>query len=132
MQTKHSFKYWQWRVILCSMLGYAFFYFVRKNFSFAMPLLHKEFGISNTSFGLILSIVGIIYGVSKFINGIIADRTNARWHLVLGLSICALVNYIFGFSDVLSTMITGQQNGPDFVNAMVIVMAVLLVINNIF
>ncbi len=132
MQTKHSFHYWQWRVIICSMLGYAVFYFVRKNFSFAMPLLKEEYGISNTSFGIILSLVGIIYGISKFINGIIADRTNARWHLVLGLSICALVNYIFGFSDVLSAKITGQTGGPDFINIMVVVMAVLLIINNIF
>ncbi|MBP3775347.1 MAG: MFS transporter [Bacteroidaceae bacterium] len=132
MQTKHSFKHWQWRVIICSMMGYAVFYFVRKNFSFAMPMLHEEYGISNTSFGVILSIVGIIYGISKFVNGIIADRTNARWHLVLGLSICALVNYIFGFSDVLSHWITGSNEGPDFVNAMVVVMAVLLIINNIF
>ena len=132
MQTKHSFHYWQWRVIICSMLGYAVFYFVRKNFSFAMPLLKEEYGISNTSFGIILSLVGIIYGISKFINGIIADRTNARWHLVLGLSICALVNYIFGFSDVLSAKITGQTGGPDFINVMVVVMAVLLIINNIF
>jgi Sugar phosphate permease len=32
MQTKKSFKYWQWRVIICSMVGYSIFYFVRKNF----------------------------------------------------------------------------------------------------
>ena len=42
MQTKHSFKYWQWRVIICSMIGYSMFYFVRKNFSFAMPALSAE------------------------------------------------------------------------------------------
>ena len=53
------------------------------------------------------------YGVSKFINGFIADRTNARWHLVVGLSICALLNYIFGFSADLSHWITGQADGPD-------------------
>ena len=28
MKTKHTFKYWQWRVIICSMIGYALFYFV--------------------------------------------------------------------------------------------------------
>ena len=60
MQTKHSFKYWQWRVIICSMIGYAMFYFVRKNFSFAIPLLKEQYGISNASFGAILSIAGII------------------------------------------------------------------------
>ena len=43
--TKHSFKYWQWRVIICSMIGYSVFYFVRKNFAFAMPALGVEYGI---------------------------------------------------------------------------------------
>lgn len=114
------------------MTSYALFYFVRKNFSFAMPMLGAEYGISNTSFGIILSLIGIIYGVSKFVNGIIGDRTNARWHLVIGLGASALINYIFGFSDVISHWITGQESGPDFVNGMVIVMAVLLVLNNIF
>ncbi len=132
MQTKHSFKYWQWRVIICSMIGYAVFYFVRKNFSFAIPLLGKEFGISNTSFGIVLSIGGIIYGVSKFINGIIGDRTNARWHLTVGLSVCVLVNYLFGFSDSLSCLLTGSKDAPDFVGGMVLIMTVLYVINQIF
>ena len=132
MKTKHSFQHWQWRVILGSMTTYAVFYFVRKNFSFAMPMLQREYGISNTSFGVILSIIGIIYGVSKFLNGIIGDRTNARWHLVIGLGASAIINYIFGFSDVISHMITGQESGPDFINGMIVVMAVLLVLNNIF
>ncbi len=132
MQAKHSFKYWQWRVIICSMIGYSMFYFVRKNFSFAMPALGSEYGITNTSFGIILTLVGLIYGISKLINGIIADRANARWHLVFGLSVCILLNFIFGWSDRISSWITGRTEGPDFVNVMVIVMAILLVVNNIF
>lgn len=78
MQPSNRFKYWQWRVIICSMIGYAMFYFVRKNFSFAIPLLNGEYGISNASFGIIMTLGGLIYGVSKFVNGILADRTNAR------------------------------------------------------
>ena len=65
------------------------FYFVRKNFSFAIPMLNEEYGISNANFGFIMTLGGLIYGVSKFVNGILADRTNARWHLVAGLSVCA-------------------------------------------
>ena len=132
MQTKRSFNYWQWKVIICSMIGYSMFYFVRKNFSFAMPALSAEYGITNTSFGIILSLVGIIYGVSKFLNGIVADRINARWHLVIGLCACILLNLFFGWSDKLSTMITGNESGPDFINTMVVIMAILLVLNNIF
>ena len=130
--TKHSFNYWQWRVIICSMIGYSMFYFVRKNFSFAMPALGAEYGINDMSFGIILTLVGIIYGVSKFLNGIISDRTNARWHLAIGLAVCVVLNLIFGWSADISHWVTGQDNGPDFVNAMVVIMAVLLVVNNIF
>ena len=114
------------------MVGYSVYYFVRKNFSFAMPALGDEYGISNTSFGIILTLVGLIYGVSKFVNGVLSDRTNARWHLAFGLAICVLLNVAFGWSDKLSAMITGHADGPDFVNGMVAVMAVLLVLNNIF
>ena len=131
-KTKHSFQYWQWRVILSTMVGYSVYYFVRKNFSFAMPALGDEYGISNTSFGIILTLVGLIYGVSKCVNGVLSDRTNARWHLSFGLAVCVLLNVAFGWSDKLSAMITGHADGPDFVNGMVAVMAVLLVLNNIF
>lgn len=126
------FRYWQWRVIICTMIGYSMFYFVRKNFSFAMPALKETYGITNTSFGIILSLVGILYGISKFINGFVADRTNARWHLVIGLTVCALLNYAFGFSATLSTLLTGQTAGAAFIDAMVFIMAVLLIANNIF
>lgn len=131
-KTKHTFQYWQWRVILSTMVGYSVYYFVRKNFSFAMPALGDEYGISNTSFGIILTLVGLIYGVSKFVNGVLSDRTNARWHLAFGLAVCVVLNVAFGWSDRLSTLITGDADGPDFINGMVAVMAVLLVLNNIF
>ena len=105
------------------MIGYALFYFVRKNFAFAMPSLGEEYGITNTSFGIILSLVGIIYGLSKFVNGIIADRTVARWHLAIGLAACSVFNLLFGWSDKLSILITGQAGGAEFVSTMVIIMA---------
>ena len=39
MTTDKTFKYWQWRTIIVSMVVYAIYYFVRKNFSIAMPVL---------------------------------------------------------------------------------------------
>ena len=132
MQTNKSFKYWQWRVIICSMIGYAMFYFVRKNFSFAIPLLEEEYGITKISFGLIMTMGGLIYGVSKFLNGILADRTNARWHLVIGLSVCVLTSILFGFSDQISTFFTGSEVGGPFLKGIVLVMGALYIINQIF
>ena len=54
MKTNKSFLYWQWRTIIVTMIGYALFYFVRKNFSFAIPGLSAEYGITKTSFGIIM------------------------------------------------------------------------------
>lgn len=132
MQTKHSFKYWQWRVIICSMIGYAMYYFVRKNFSFAIPLLSEEYGITNASFGIIMTAGGLIYGISKLINGVLADRTNAKWHLTIGLIICVLTSLGLGFADKLSIMFFGAPEGEGFIRGMVTVMAVFYIINQIF
>ncbi len=95
---KAEFRYWQQRILYSSLIGYALFYFVRKNLSIAMPALQKD-GISKTNLGLFLTLHGVLYGLSKFANGFIADRTNARVMMVIGLVLSALANFFFGFSS---------------------------------
>ena len=36
-QTNRRFSRMQWRMLFATMIGYTLFYFMRKNFSFAMP-----------------------------------------------------------------------------------------------
>ena len=122
-----KFKYWQYRTIIATMIGYALFYFVRKNFSFAIPGLAAEYGISNTSFGLIMTIVGLIYGLSRFVNGLIADRMNGRWHMSIGLFLCAAASIAFGFAPaIIGVQLNSSASG------LVTAFGVLLVLNNIF
>ena len=33
---KQKYVYWEWRTLILLMIGYALFYFVRKNFSIVM------------------------------------------------------------------------------------------------
>ncbi len=131
VSTSKSFKYWQTRTIIATMIGYAIFYFVRKNFSFAIPALTAEYGITKTSFGIIMTLVTIVYGLSRFLNGIIADRMNARYHMSIGLFLCALANFAFGFGADLSVIFTGQTGGPMFTNTMVLIFGILLILNNL-
>ena len=84
------FKYWEFRTIAMCIFGYALFYFVRKNLSIAMPYLNEEMGISKSDLGLFLTLHGVIYGLSKFVNGIWGDRSDARRFLVTGLVFCAI------------------------------------------
>jgi len=113
------------------MIGYAIFYFVRKNFSFAIPGLTAEYGITKTSFGIIMTLVTIVYGVSRFLNGLIADRMNARYHMSIGLFLCAIANFAFGWGTDISTLFTGQTEGPMFTNTMVLTFGIILILNNL-
>lgn len=108
----NRFKYWQVRTIIGSMVGYALFYFVRKNLSIAMPAMQTDLGISKTELGIFLTLHGVIYGVSKFANGFIGDRVNARYFMVIGLVLSAICNLLFGFSSAVLTLgIVWMLNG---------------------
>lgn len=107
-----KFKYWQTRTIIASMIGYALFYFVRKNLSIAMPAMQEDLGITKGDLGLFLTLHGLLYGVSKFANGFIGDRVNARYFMVTGLVLSAVCNILFGFSSaVLVFGIVWMLNG---------------------
>ncbi|WP_455586988.1 MFS transporter [Bacteroides sp.] len=114
-----KFKYWQTRTIIVSMIGYALFYFVRKNLSIAMPAMQEDLGITKADLGLFLTLHGLLYGVSKFANGFIGDRVNARYFMVTGLVLSAVCNLIFGFSSAVLVfgvvwMLNGWFQGMGF------------------
>ena len=98
-ETAKKFKYWQTRTIISTMIGYALFYFVRKNLSIAMPAMQEDLGVTKAELGIFLTLHGMIYGISRFANGYIGDRVNARYFMVAGLVLCGLCNLIFGFSS---------------------------------
>lgn len=64
-----------------------------------MPYLNEEMGISKSELGLFLTLHGLIYGLSKFFNGMWGDRSNARYFLSAGLLCCGICNLMFGFSS---------------------------------
>lgn len=126
------FKSWQMRTLIVTMIGYSIFYFVRKNFSIAMPGLTAEYGISNKSFGWIIFAGSLVYGFSRFINGYLVDRVKGRIVMGLGLLLCALSNFAFGFGADFSSWLTGQENGPRMVEFLILVMGITIIINQYF
>ncbi len=129
---KKSFLSWQMRTIIVTMIGYALFYFVRKNFSLAMPGLTAEYGISNVSFGWIIFISSLVYGFSRFINGYLVDRIKGRIVMAIGLLLCAFANFSFGFSTDFSAYLTGIENGPKMVETLILVMGITIILNQYF
>lgn len=93
---KHN--YWQWRTIVILMIGYALFYFVRKNLSMAIPAMEAELGITKVQLGIFMTLNGIIYGASRFFNGYLADRFSRRKIMSLGLLLSSIINFAIAFS----------------------------------
>lgn len=73
-----EYRYWQRRILISTIVGYALYYFVRKNLSYAMPEMERTLGIGKPQLGGYLTAHGLIYGASRFINGVWADRREMR------------------------------------------------------
>jgi sugar phosphate permease len=111
-QIAAKYHSWQIRVLLLSIFGYATFYFVRNNLPVAMPYLGKDLGITKTQLGTFLTLQGVIYGISKFLNGFLADRANACVFMATALAASALLNISFGLSStVLALGLIWMFNG---------------------
>jgi OPA family glycerol-3-phosphate transporter-like MFS transporter/OPA family sugar phosphate sensor protein UhpC-like MFS transporter len=119
VKIRADYRLWQRRVLISTIIGYAVFYFVRKNISIAMPFLEHDLGISKTRLGLFLTLHGILYGVSKFVNGFFGDRCNSRAFMAVGLAASALMNVFFGLGSAVVTfgivwMLNGWFQGMGF------------------
>ena len=129
-ETNRRFGRMQWRMLFATMIGYTLFYFMRKNFSFAMPGLQQDCSISKSMLGNFLFWGGIVYGLSKFLNGVIGDRMNPKRMFCFGLLVCTLVNVAFGFAPQLAAIFTG--GGDPSMTALAWTFGILLVVNQFF
>src|SRR4051812_5499659 len=94
-----EYKYWRLRTLYSLFIGYAGFYFVRKNLSASTPAIIKDLGFSKTQIGSIWSMLYLTYGIGKFANGLLGDRANPRYFMAIGLFLSALMNVFFGLSS---------------------------------
>jgi OPA family glycerol-3-phosphate transporter-like MFS transporter/OPA family sugar phosphate sensor protein UhpC-like MFS transporter len=101
VEIRERYAHFRPRILLWTTLGYGIFYFVRKNLSVAMPVMNEQLGIGKSQLGLILTLHGLLYGLSKFLNGMVADRADARVFMPLALIVCAALNLGFGASSTL-------------------------------
>jgi MFS transporter, OPA family, sugar phosphate sensor protein UhpC len=96
-----SYKYWRIRTFYAMYIGYAFYYFTRKSFTFAMPALQLELGLSKLELGLLGSILSLSYGASKFLSGMLGDKSNPRYFMSVGLILTGIFNLFFGMSSAM-------------------------------
>jgi len=98
-EIKAKYKYWRIRVFYSMYIGYALFYFTRKSFTFAMPALINDLGFDKADVGFLGSLLAITYGLSKFLSGVISDKSNLRYFMGMGLILTGVFNIFFGLSS---------------------------------
>lgn len=101
-----SYTKLRYQVFSGIFLGYAAYYFVRKNFSFSVKDLQDNLGYSKAELGIAMSALSIAYGLSKFLMGNVSDRSNARYFLSAGLILSALTMICMGFFPFATSSVT--------------------------
>lgn len=94
-----KYAYWRIHIMLTIYIGYATFYLTRKSFNFAVPALMTDLGIDKAEIGVMGTLFYLCYGLSKFLSGIISDRSNPRYFMGTGLILTGIINILFGLSS---------------------------------
>ena len=98
-----EYKAMRLKVFLGIYLGYAAYYLVRKNLSFAGADMISLGYLDTSGVGDAMAGLPIAYAVSKFLMGGLSDRSDARKFLTFGLIISALIMIVskYGFMDIM-------------------------------
>jgi phosphoglycerate transporter family protein len=103
-EVDRKYRHWRVRTMYAMFIGYAVFYFCRKNLSAATPALLADLHLTKTQIGSIWSLLYLTYGVSKLFNGVLGDRANARYFMAIGLILSAITNVFFGMGSSIAVL----------------------------
>lgn len=95
-QIDSTYKRLRKEVFAGTFIGYATFYLIRQNFSLAVPYMIAEYGYTKADLGIVMTLLSVAYGVSKFVMGNASDRSNPKYFSTVGLLLSALVMLLFG------------------------------------
>ncbi len=111
-------KYKRYRidVFSASFIGYTVFHLTKKNISPALPAIQEEFHYSNLQLGLLATALYFTYAFGKFINGMIADKADAKKFMTAALLISAISNIILGFSPEIVNVITSVFPNLEYID----------------
>ncbi len=111
----------RWRVFEAAFFAYATFYIVRNNFAPVAKEIGDVLHYDKSMIGDILAGTAIAYGMGKFVMGYLADRSDARKYVAVGMLLTAALNFIFGatsnftahfFLWTLNGLVQGMGYGP--------------------
>jgi sugar phosphate permease len=96
---------YKWELI--ALLWFAFFFNQadRQIFNIVLPSIRDDLGLTDASMGLVASIFTLFYGVMVPMGGIIGDRINKKYILIVSLLVWSLATLTTGLSFTLIHLI---------------------------
>jgi len=98
-EIKAKYKYWRIRIFYSIYVGYALFYFTRKSFTFSMPALINDLGFDKADLGFLGTLLAVTYAISKFVSGLISDKSSLRVLMGAGLVLTGIFTIFAGLSS---------------------------------
>lgn len=96
-EAKRRYGRLRWQIFIAATLGYGLFYVCRLSLNVIKKPIVDAGVLSEAELGIIGSGLFITYAVGKFTNGFLADRSNVRRFMAVGLLVSALVNLLLGY-----------------------------------
>lgn len=94
---------YRWRVFEAAFIAYAMFYLVRNNLAPVALEIEGALQYNKIMIGNIFAGTAIAYGIGKFVMGYLADRSDARKYVAVGMLLTAMCNFAFASSSDYST-----------------------------
>lgn len=91
---------WRVRVFAATWLSYFAYYFCRKPFYIAKPVLETELGWTTDVLGAIGASYLIAYAIGQFTSAFFGDRVGARALVLSGMLVTASMNVLFGLTSL--------------------------------
>ena len=99
------YKSLRFQTFLAGTLGYSLYYVCRTGLNVVKgPIINEGF-LTATQLGAISSCLLYSYAAGKFVNGILADRSNIKRFMAMGLLVSAFANLVFGFTGLWNTAV---------------------------
>ena len=104
-QQDKVYKSLRFQTFVAGTIGYSLYYVCRTGLNVVKGPIIQEGFLSATQLGAISSCLLYAYAAGKFVNGILADRSNIKRFMAAGLSVSAFTNLVFGLTGLWSTAV---------------------------
>lgn len=101
-EQKSFYRKLKWQVFISATLGYGIYYVCRLSLNVVKKPIVDSGLLTESQLGIIGSALFFSYAVGKFFNGFLADHSNIKRFMSIGLLISALANLIMGFTGSFS------------------------------